>query len=596
MRQRPSALVAGPPVRPPAGTTAALGQVEPVAQRAAPEARSRLGQDEGEASSRPGQGGLDRTVRRPVLPERPASRRTARLARDCKVVPVDRLARRRSDSAPILALRSFAVLPEAATSLSSARPSIPAMGRRPEPLLSAVPRVASNTRAANAAVVGSNGPAVAVISALAVFKAVAVSNVAAEAVSAGPEVGAGFVADDDILKSRRSMAWAASLSLAQPRIGLHPLPQPRVSPRNAGPRVPATGMPWRAAVRGFTPPTLLSPLSRLGGEGRVRGAARTDAIRSKTARALRVALILIVFLATEHRLFLHDAVAAAPASVKQESFATPDDALKAVVDDLKANNLADLVKIFGPAIEPILNSGDPVAHQNARERFVAAAETDHRFDGSVDKLTLIIGKDDWPFPIPLKKVGERWQFDTAAGKEEILDRRIGENELSTIQTMLAYVDAQGDFAELQRQRSGTPEYAQRLLSIPGKMDGLYWPAQVGERESPLGPLVAAARAAGYRKSANSEEPRPYHGYFYKLLTAQGPGAPGGAVDYIVNGRMIGGFGLVAWPARYGDSGVMTFIVNHDDVVYQKNLGPQTGKLAPAISRFDPDPSWQKVQP
>ena len=328
----------------------------------------------------------------------------------------------------------------------------------------------------------------------------------------------------------------------------------------------------------------------------MRGAARTDAIRSKTARALRVALILIVFLATEHRLFLHDAVAAAPASVKQESFATPDDALKAVVDDLKANNLADLVKIFGPAIEPILNSGDPVAHQNARERFVAAAETDHRFDGSGDKLTLIIGKDDWPFPIPLKKVGERWQFDTAAGKEEILDRRIGENELSTIQTMLAYVDAQGDFAELQRQRSGTPEYAQRLLSTPGKMDGLYWPAQVGEPESPLGPLVAAARAAGYRKSAKSEEPRPYHGYFYKLLTAQGPGAPGGAVDYIVNGRMIGGFGLVAWPARYGDSGVMTFIVNHDDVVYQKNLGPQTGKLAPAISRFDPDPSWQKVQP
>jgi len=336
-------------------------------------------------------------------------------------------------------------------------------------------------------------------------------------------------------------------------------------------------------------------------EGSVADADMPNSRRSKAAAAslsvgLRVVLILIVFLATEHRLSFHVAVAAAPVSVKQESFATPDEALKALVDDLKTDNLADQVKIFGPEIEPILNSGDPVADQNARERFVAAVELNHRFDGSGGKMILIIGKDDWPFPIPLKKVGERWQFDTAAGKEEILDRRIGENERSTIQTMLAYVDAQRDYTELQRQRSGTPEYAQRLLSTPGKMDGLYWPAQVGKPESPLGPLVAAARAAGYRKSAKSEGPAPYHGYFYKVLTAQGPDAPGGEVDYIVNGRMIGGFGLVAWPARYGDSGVMTFIVNHDGVVYQKNLGPQTTRLAAAINRFDPDPSWQKVEP
>ena len=308
-----------------------------------------------------------------------------------------------------------------------------------------------------------------------------------------------------------------------------------------------------------------------------------------------VGLIFSTNFSPDHWQLTHSAMAA-PATVQQESFATPDDALKAVIDDLKSENLSGLVKIFGPGIEPILNSGDPVADQNARERFVASAEEQHRFDGSGDTLTLVVGKDDWPFPIPLKKVNERWRFDTAAGKEEILDRRIGENELSTIQTMLAYVDAQGDYADFQRQRSGMPEYAQRILSSPGKMDGLYWPSAEGEPQSPLGPLVAAARAVGYQKSAKAEEPSPYHGYFYKVLTAQGSNAPGGTIDYIVNGRMIGGFGLVAWPARYGDSGVMTFMVNHDGAVYQKNLGPPTATLAPAISGFDPDPSWQKVEP
>ena len=327
------------------------------------------------------------------------------------------------------------------------------------------------------------------------------------------------------------------------------------------------------------------------------GGARLVSSSSLTSGALLVLVGLILSTGfTIDYWQLAGAAMAAPASVKQQSFATPDEALQAVVEDVKSNNQSDLVKIFGPGIEPILNSGDPVADQNARERFIAAAEENHRFDGTGDTLTLVVGKDDWPFPIPLKKVDDRWRFDTAAGREEILDRRIGENELSTIQTMLAYVDAQGDYADFQRQRSGMPEYAQRILSSPGKMDGLYWPSAEGEPQSPLGPLVAAARAAGYRRSAKTEEPSPYHGYFYKVLTAQGPNAPGGAIDYVVNGRMIGGFGLVAWPARYGDSGVMTFMVNHDDVVYQKDLGPQTAKLAPAISRFDPDPSWQKVEP
>jgi len=336
------------------------------------------------------------------------------------------------------------------------------------------------------------------------------------------------------------------------------------------------------------------------------GVAEDDALDSRPSTTMSGSLTistLLVFVGlalnadfSTHCWQLTRTAIAAPAPVKQQSFATRDEALETIVEDLKSNNQPDLVKVFGPSIEPILNSGDPVADQNARERFVAAAEESHRFDGSGDTLTLIIGKDDWPFPIPLKKVDDRWRFDTAAGKEEILDRRIGENELSTIQTMLAYVDAQGDYADFQRQRSGMPEYAQRILSTPGKMDGLYWPTAEGEPQSPLGALVAAARAVGYRRSAKTEEPAPYHGYYFNVLTGQGPNAPGGAADYIVNGRMIGGFGLVAWPARYGDSGVMTFMVNHDGVVYQKNLGPQTAKAAPAISRFDPDPSWQKAEP
>ena len=292
------------------------------------------------------------------------------------------------------------------------------------------------------------------------------------------------------------------------------------------------------------------------------------------------------------------ALAAPTAStpVRQTNFSVPEEALETLIDALKGNNLSVVAKIFGPEIEPILHSGDPVADKNARERFVAAADERHHFDGSGNTLTLVIGKDDWPFPIPLKKVDDHWRFDTAAGREEILDRRVGENELSTIQTMLAYVDAQRDYADLQRQQSGTAEYAQHILSTPGKRDGLYWPTAEGEPPSPLGPLVASARAAGYRRGAKGEGPTPYHGYFFKVLTSQGPRASGGAADYIVNGRMIGGFALVAWPARYGDSGVMTFIVNHEGTVYQKNLGLQTAEIARAINTFDPDPSWQKAQP
>jgi hypothetical protein len=193
-------------------------------------------------------------------------------------------------------------------------------------------------------------------------------------------------------------------------------------------------------------------------------------------------------------------------------------------------------------------------------------------------------------------VGDLWSFDTEAGEQQIMDRRIGRNELDTIQTMLAYVDAQQDYADWTRQQTGTAAYAQRILSRPGMHDGLYWPAEAGEPESPMGPLAAEAQEEGYRRSAAPHGRLPYHGYFFKVLTAQGNNAPGGAADYIARGKMIGGYGLVAWPAKYGDSGVMTFIVNHDATVYQKNLGSNTAALAEAMTRYDPDPRWQKVEP
>ena len=281
------------------------------------------------------------------------------------------------------------------------------------------------------------------------------------------------------------------------------------------------------------------------------------------------------------------------AQAKQKTFASPEEAVKAFIDAVKADNMVELEAIFGPAGREVLSSGDAAEDKLERKQFLNAYEVKNALirDGNA-KAVLHTGTEGWPFPIPVVKRGEKWSFDTKKGKEELTFRRIGRNELSTIQTCLAYVDAQREYAGKDLDGDGLFEYAQKFISTPGKKDGLYWEAKPGEEESPFGDLFAGATREGYKKTSN--KPVPYHGYFFKILNAQGKNALGGAYDYIVKGSMIGGFGMVAYPAQYGASGVMTFIVNHDGVVYEKNLGKNTSKIAQKIKLFDPDKTWRKV--
>jgi hypothetical protein len=273
-----------------------------------------------------------------------------------------------------------------------------------------------------------------------------------------------------------------------------------------------------------------------------------------------------------------------------QQYKTPDEAAKALIDAAKAADRPALMRVLGPDSAEIVSSGDEVADASARKRVVEAYDTKHQvvMEGA-DKAVLVIGNEDWPFPIPLVRRDGIWRFDTAAGRDEILFRRIGRNELNAIQASLAYVDAQHEYAE--KGVGGNGVYAQRIVSQPGKKDGLYWPTQSGEDESPLGDLAAAASAAGYRAG---QERAPYHGYYYKILTRQGANAPGGALDYIARGKMIGGFALVAYPAEYRNSGVMTFVVNHQGSIYQKDLGPDTARVASGMTAFNPDSTWQRV--
>ncbi len=281
----------------------------------------------------------------------------------------------------------------------------------------------------------------------------------------------------------------------------------------------------------------------------------------------------------------------ASAATTQKKFATPEEAVSAFVTALKANNEKALISIFGPDAKTLTSSGDAVRDKQRREAFIADYDRKNRLSAQGSAMILSVGEKDWPFPIPLVKAGSQWAFDTRAGKEEILNRRIGENELSTIQTLLAIVDAQREYAMEPRDTDGVRQYAQKFGSDPGKRNGLYWETKPGEAASPLGELVADARAEGYRKG---QGPVPYHGYYFRILKKQGKNAPGGAYDYMVQNRMIGGFAIVAYPASYGSSGVMTFVVNHDGAVYQKNLGRDTARAAKAMTAFDPDATWKKV--
>lgn len=284
-------------------------------------------------------------------------------------------------------------------------------------------------------------------------------------------------------------------------------------------------------------------------------------------------------------------VAPAPA---QTSFASPEDAMKGLVAALRSGNTKAVETILGPGSGPLLRSGDATADQNSRERFLAAYDEAIKIEKDANgNVTFEVGKDEWPFPIPVVERDGRWRFDSKAGAQEIINRRIGANELNTINVCLAYVDAQREYASVDRDQDGYLEYAQKFMSSPGKRDGLYWPAPAGEEDSPMGPLMVAAQGKGYRFTEG--KPTPYNGYYFRILKAQGPNAPGGAMDYVIRGHMIGGFALVAYPASYGSSGVMTFIVNYDDTVYQKNLGPKTTEIAEKMILYDPDSSWTKVQ-
>lgn len=283
----------------------------------------------------------------------------------------------------------------------------------------------------------------------------------------------------------------------------------------------------------------------------------------------------------------------AVSAAEQRTFATPDEAVDALVAALKADDDAAMVAIFGDEHKDLIVTPDRAANSATRAKAVAAMQTFRMLDDAGnDRRILLIGDQAWPFPIPLVKSGDRWRFATEQGEDELVNRRIGANERSAIFVVKAYLDAQRDYATKDRDGDGVLQYAQKLGSSPGKHDGLYWPADAakGEEESPFGPLVA--ESAPYLKGHKAGD--PYRGYRFRILTQQGKNAKGGAYNYVINGRMIAGFAMVAYPAQYGQSGVMTFIVSNNGKVFEKDLGKNSVEIGAKMSSFDPGAGWKEV--
>jgi Protein of unknown function (DUF2950) len=310
---------------------------------------------------------------------------------------------------------------------------------------------------------------------------------------------------------------------------------------------------------------------------------RRDPVRTLTA------LLAIVCLSP---------VVASPLRVggaEPRAFATPEEAVRALTETVKGGDLDGLVALFGPGGQDLLDTSDAATGRRNREVFVAAIAEGWRLaDKGPDRKELVLGNEAWPFPVPLVRTAAGWAFDGAAGREEILNRRIGRNELAVIRVLGSYVAAQRAYAGTGHDGKRAGLYARRFGSDPGKQNGLYWPARRGEPRSPLGVLVARASEEGYRRSEKGEGPTPLHGYYFRILEGQGKSAKGGAADYVVGGEMSGGFGLVAWPVHYGASGIMTFVVNQEGVACEKDLGPETATLVQAIERYDPDDTWRPV--
>jgi hypothetical protein len=283
-------------------------------------------------------------------------------------------------------------------------------------------------------------------------------------------------------------------------------------------------------------------------------------------------------------------------SAAQKSFPSPEAAAQALLAAAEADDQAALLLLFGPAGKEVLSSGDPVQDKNYRAAFVEKAKKNMKLEKDLmneKRVRIVIGEDDFPFAVPLIRAADnQWRFDMDEGKFEVLARRIGSNELDAIDVCKGYVESQFEYAEEDHNNNNVREYAQKFVSSPGKHDGLYSPDAPNTSTSRISGRIAKAAAEGYVKQGDA--PIPYHGYYYKILKGQGPHAAGGAQDYLQRGLMIGGFALIAWPAEYGVSGIKTFMVNQDDVIYEKDMGPTTGKVAQAITKFNPDNTWRPL--